>query len=192
MSLKRVSQRVRALHDQVGMAGIETAVSRIAGPAGSLHVDDGGWGGVPVALLHSFAGSTRHWASQLDHLRDDRRAIAFDLRGHGESDAPSDGDYTAEALARDVAAVVDTLKLKRVVLVGHSMGGSAAIAYANAHPDRVAGRAGRDARTHAARAGAADNRRHRSQLRHGDAEVLDKLGPTRSQTSATKSPKKRG
>jgi pimeloyl-ACP methyl ester carboxylesterase len=124
----------------MGMATIENAtVSRLAGPAGSLHVDDGGRGGVPVVFLHSFAGSTRHWAKQLDHLREDRRALAIDLRGHGESDAPSDGNYTADALAQDVAAIVDTLGLKRFVLVGHSMGGSAAIAYAAAHPDRVAG-----------------------------------------------------
>ena len=177
----------------MGMAGIETAISRIAGPAGSLHVDDGGWGGVPVVLLHSFAGSTRHWASQLDHLRDDRRAIAFDLRGHGESDAPSDGDYTAEALALDVAAVVDTLKLKRFVLVGHSMGGSAAIAYANAHPDRVAGLvlAGTPGRTPPEQAqqtiAAIEANYDTVMQRSGQAP-----GQRRSQTSATKSPKKRG
>jgi pimeloyl-ACP methyl ester carboxylesterase len=44
-----------------------------------------------------------------------------------------------DSLARDVAAVVDSLGLERFVLVGHSMGGAAAVAYAGAHPDRVAG-----------------------------------------------------
>ena len=42
-------------------------------------------------------------------------------------------------MAGDVAAVVDTLKLDRFVLVGHSMGGGVALTYAGAHPDRVAG-----------------------------------------------------
>ena len=112
---------------------------RIAGPAGTLVVDDGGRGGVPVVFLHSYAGSRAHWSGQLAHLRKTRRAIAIDLRGHGESSAPADRAYSSSALAADVGAVVDALHLDRFVLVGHSMGGSAAIAYAGANPQRVAG-----------------------------------------------------
>ena len=104
-----------------------------------LHVDDGGAGGMPVVFIHSFAGSSAHWSAQLTHLRHNRRAIALDLRGHGKSALPRDGDYAIVSLASDVAAVVDRLKLKRFVLVGHSMGGAVAIAYAGARPDRVAG-----------------------------------------------------
>ena len=114
-------------------------VRRIAGPAGTLVVDDGGRGSIPVVFLHSYAGSKAHWSAQLAHLRKTRRAIAIDLRGHGESAAPPDNAYSSTALAADVAAVVDALRLDRFVLVGHSMGGSAAIAYAGAHPQRVAG-----------------------------------------------------
>ncbi|HEX7336970.1 MAG TPA: alpha/beta fold hydrolase [Gemmatimonadales bacterium] len=113
--------------------------TRITGPAGSLHVDDGGRGALPVVLVHSLAGNTTQWAAQLQHLRPHRRAVALDLRGHGRSEPPRDGDYTIAAMAGDVAAVVDTLKLDRFVLVGHSMGGGVALIYAGAHPDRVAG-----------------------------------------------------
>jgi pimeloyl-ACP methyl ester carboxylesterase len=112
---------------------------RIAGPAGTLHVDDGGDGGIPVVLIHSFGGSTAQWAAQLDHLRRTRRAIAFDLRGHGRSDAPAGGNYAVESLAADTGAVLDALSLSRVVLVGHSLGAATAIEYAGSHPDRVAG-----------------------------------------------------
>jgi pimeloyl-ACP methyl ester carboxylesterase len=114
-------------------------VTEIMGPAGRLHVDDDGTGGVPVVFIHSFAGSGEHWASQLDHLRPGRRAVAFDLRGHGRSDARADADVAIEDLGDDVATVVDGLDLGRIVLVGHSIGGLAAIAYASEHPERVAG-----------------------------------------------------
>jgi pimeloyl-ACP methyl ester carboxylesterase len=106
----------------------------IAGPAGMLFVDDGGEGGIPVALIHSFGGSTAQWAAQLEHLRRTRRAIAFDLRGHGRSDAPADGDYAVASLAADTGAVLDALSLSRVVLVGHSLGAATAIEYAGSHP----------------------------------------------------------
>ncbi|MEZ0309083.1 MAG: alpha/beta fold hydrolase, partial [Ramlibacter sp.] len=111
----------------------------VTGPAGEIFVDDGGSGGLVVLFVHSFAGDARHWRAQLQHVRLRRRAIAIDLRGHGRSDAPASGDYSVPALAEDIAAVTDALGLKRFVLVGHSMGGAAATAYAGKHPDRLAG-----------------------------------------------------
>jgi pimeloyl-ACP methyl ester carboxylesterase len=113
--------------------------TRITGPAGFLQVDDGGRGALPVVLVHSLAGNTNQWAAQLQHLRPNRRAVALDVRGHGRSEPPKDGKYTIAAMAGDVAAVVDTLKLERFVLLGHSMGGGVALTYAGAHPERVAG-----------------------------------------------------
>jgi pimeloyl-ACP methyl ester carboxylesterase len=112
---------------------------RIAGPAGSLRVDDGGKGGLAVVFLHGFAGSADHWSSQLAHLRPNRRAMALDLRGHGQSDPPAGNNYAIDSVAGDLAAVVDSLGLQRFVLVGHSMGNPTALAYAARHPDRVAG-----------------------------------------------------
>ena len=111
----------------------------ITGPAGEIFVDDGGSGGLPVLFVHSFAGDARHWRAQLKHVRLRRRAIAMELRGHGHSQAPASGDYRVPALAEDIAAVADSLKLQRFVLVGHSMGGAAAAAYAGKHPERLAG-----------------------------------------------------
>lgn len=111
----------------------------VAGPAGLLAVDDGGRGGLPVVFAHSTAGSSAHWAHQLTHLRPTRRAVAFDLRGHGRSESPSDDDYSISSMAADVHAVVDALRIPRFVLVGHSLGGGVALTYAGAHPDRIAG-----------------------------------------------------
>jgi len=106
----------------------------------ALHADDGGAGdGVPVVLLHSLAGDARQWEAQLAHLRTTRRAVALDWRGHGRSPAAPDGGWRVEDMAEDVAAAADRLGLERFVLVGHSAGGAVAIAFAGAHPERVAG-----------------------------------------------------
>jgi pimeloyl-ACP methyl ester carboxylesterase len=111
----------------------------VKGPAGRLRVDDGGQGGIPVLFVHGLAGSRGVWAGQLSHVRATRRAAAFDLRGHGESDPPADGDYTVAAMAADVAAAADGLGLQRFVLVGHSWAGPICACYAAGHPERVAG-----------------------------------------------------
>jgi pimeloyl-ACP methyl ester carboxylesterase len=111
----------------------------IKGAAGNLFVSDGGAGGIPVVFIHAFGGSTQQWENQLEHLRSNRRAIAFDLRGHGHSETPANNDYDVELLANDIAAVVNGLKLDSFILVGHSMGGSAAIAYASKHQEKVRG-----------------------------------------------------
>lgn len=112
----------------------------IDGPVGQLNVDDGGADpGVPVLLVHAYAGSAAHWRAQLSHLRPHRRAVAMDLRGHGQSDPSPAGEYGVPALALDIGAVANALNLSRFVLVGHSLGGAAAAAYAGQQPGRVAG-----------------------------------------------------
>ena len=113
--------------------------SDIRGLAGRLRLDDGGRGGVPAVFVHAFGGNLSHWSAQLGHLRPNRRAVAFDLRGHGGSQAPGDRDYAVDSLAEDIGAVADALALTRFVLIGHSLGAAAAIAFACNHPDRVAG-----------------------------------------------------
>jgi len=111
----------------------------VPGPTGSLQVDDAGQGRSAVLFVHSLAGNIGHWADALERCRTDHRAVAFDLRGHGGSAPPSGRDaFAIEALAVDVAAVADGCGLERFVLVGHSLGGGVALAYAGAYPERVA------------------------------------------------------
>jgi pimeloyl-ACP methyl ester carboxylesterase len=112
---------------------------QVVGPAGTLNVDDGGSGGLPVVFVHSSGGNTTHWSAQVTHLRKTRRALALDLRGHGLSQPPKDGDYRLASQSGDIEAVVNKVGIRKFVLVGHSMGGSVAIVYAGLHPDRVAG-----------------------------------------------------
>lgn len=111
----------------------------IDGGAGRLRVSDGGSAGTPVLFVHGLGCRIDCWRAQLDHLRPSRRAVAYDQRGHGDSDRARDGVYTIEALADDLEAVVDALGLERFFLVGHSMAGQVLTAYAARHPEKMAG-----------------------------------------------------
>lgn len=100
----------------------------IRGEAGQVHVIDlreespEPSGAVPVVFVHGMVGYIGFWNAALAACADRRRAVAIDLRGHGSSEAPEDGDYSVEACASDVLAVLDALSIEQVVLVGHSYG----------------------------------------------------------------------
>jgi pimeloyl-ACP methyl ester carboxylesterase len=115
----------------------ETMIDGLAGPVRAL--EDGSGDGVPVLFIHSFAGSSAQWSPQLKHASQTRRAVAIDLHGHGRSDASTGAPYDVGSFADDIAAAAEGLDLERFVLVGHSLGGAAAISYAADYPQRVAG-----------------------------------------------------
>jgi 3-oxoadipate enol-lactonase len=101
--------------------------------------DDSGGAGVPVVLLHGFPLDRTVWDEQLPALAEaGARAIRVDLRGCGESE-PSEGPALMEALAGDVAGVLDALQIERAALVGHSIGGYVALAFFRMYEERVAG-----------------------------------------------------
>jgi pimeloyl-ACP methyl ester carboxylesterase len=94
--------------------------------------------GSPVVLLHGLACGKRMWFHQSRALRHRFRVIAYDQRGHGETDAPADAaDYSAAHLARDLVGVLDALKIERAAVVGFSLGGGPALALAASKPERV-------------------------------------------------------
>jgi pimeloyl-ACP methyl ester carboxylesterase len=94
--------------------------------------------GSPVVLLHGLACGKRMWFHQIRALRNRFRVIAYDQRGHGRTDAPSDAsEYSAEHLARDLVSVLDALKIERAAIVGFSLGGGPALALAASKPERV-------------------------------------------------------
>jgi pimeloyl-ACP methyl ester carboxylesterase len=112
----------------------------LGGPQGQLVADDRGAGAAPpIVFVHSDLGTRQHWSAAIAHVSAKRRAAALDLRGHGESAAPEDGDLSYEGRAADIGALVDVLSAKQVVLVAHSGGAIAALTYAAEHPSRVAG-----------------------------------------------------
>jgi pimeloyl-ACP methyl ester carboxylesterase len=90
-----------------------------------------------LLLLHGLAGTGGQWEPQAAALAPLCRVLALDLRGHGRSSRPPDGDYRIATHAGDVLAVADALGLERFLLVGHSFGASVAIEVAATRPDRV-------------------------------------------------------
>jgi pyruvate dehydrogenase E2 component (dihydrolipoyllysine-residue acetyltransferase) len=93
--------------------------------------------GDPVVLLHGFGGDLNNWLFNTDKLAERRRVVALDLPGHGES-AKDVGVGDLDAFAEVLGGFLDAVGTGRAHLVGHSMGGAVALAYALAHPDRVA------------------------------------------------------
>ena len=92
----------------------------------------------PLVFLHGITGHARTWDDEVAVLAGRFRVLALDQRGHGDSDPAPGGDYTVESLAGDLAAFADTLGLARASLVGLSLGGRVAIAFAARWPERVA------------------------------------------------------
>jgi pimeloyl-ACP methyl ester carboxylesterase len=98
--------------------------------------------GPPIVLCHGITATRRsvvHGSRRLE--RDGHSVIAYDARGHGESDpAPEGGSYDYPELVGDLEALVaEEVGENRFVLAGHSMGAHTAVAYALRHPERVAG-----------------------------------------------------
>ncbi|HOX42272.1 MAG TPA: alpha/beta hydrolase [Myxococcota bacterium] len=103
-----------------------------------LHVEERGFGELPVVFLPGYLSSTDAWYGVLERLGPDTRALAVDLPGAGYSDHPLDVPYTAPWFADQLASLLDALCIPRAVVVGHSLGGSIALHLAARHTARVA------------------------------------------------------
>ncbi|HVM53896.1 MAG TPA: alpha/beta hydrolase [Acidimicrobiales bacterium] len=157
--------------------------SRVDGTTGPL-----------VVLTHGWGDTSATWDRQVAALHPRARVVTWDLRGHGRSPAPDDPEaYSREVALADLEALVGA---GPAVLVGHSFGGQLSIAFAQRHPERVAGMGligtgpgYRDPDARAAwnrdveRRAAAEERRGRRALAHAirgfvaqhDAAVMDAL-----------------
>ncbi len=94
--------------------------------------------GTPLVLLHGFTGNAARWAPFAAAAQRRFRTIAVDLLGHGESDAPADpARYAMKEVVEDLATLLDEFGVERGALVGYSMGGRVALAFAIDHPERV-------------------------------------------------------
>jgi pimeloyl-ACP methyl ester carboxylesterase len=106
----------------------------------TLSYHERGRGGRNVALLHGFPLDSRMWEAQLAALGDAPggcRVVAPDLRGFGQS--KSETPFTIESLADDVHALLSAVGALPTVLVGLSMGGYVALAYAKKYPKDLRG-----------------------------------------------------
>lgn len=92
----------------------------------------------PLVFCYGLVCSSLHWTYQIDLLRQRYRCIWWDYRAHHQSDTPADlRSLTIESFARDLAAVLDHLRIPRAPLLGHSMGVSVLLKFAQLYPERV-------------------------------------------------------
>lgn len=95
--------------------------------------------GDPLVMLHGLGGTKASFLPTVAALSDRYRTIAVDLPGFGDSGKPLGASYDPAFFSGSIIALLDELGLERVHLLGHSMGGRAALEVAFDHPDRIAG-----------------------------------------------------
>ena len=103
------------------------------------YLDWGTNGRPPVVFLHGGGLNAHTWDLLCASLRLERHCLALDQRGHGESEWSPQMDYPTESHVGDVEAVRQALELQRFVLVGMSLGGANALAWAGTHSRLLAG-----------------------------------------------------
>lgn len=104
-----------------------------------VHGGGGDAGALPLLLSHGYGASAAMWSKNVAALSAGRRVIAWDSRGHGDSDSPAEpARYTQQASLDDIAAILDACGIEQAALGGHSLGGYLSLAFRLAHPDRVA------------------------------------------------------
>jgi len=106
-----------------------------------VHWESYGHGSPAILLLPAWSiVHSRQWKAVIPYLARHLRVIAFDPRGNGLSDRPVDpAAYSEQEFVADAVAVLDAAGEATAVAVGHSKGGTRALMFAAAHPDRVAG-----------------------------------------------------
>ncbi|MFJ1259549.1 3-oxoadipate enol-lactonase [Cupriavidus sp. CuC1] len=102
----------------------------------SLHVRIDGGDGPWVVLAHALGANHTLWDATARHLAPRYRVLRYDLRGHGQSDAPI-GAYSMIRLADDVACLMDALEVPAAHFVGVSVGGMIGQTAAVRHPERL-------------------------------------------------------
>lgn len=99
------------------------------------YVEAGNPSAPPVVFVHGFPFSHAMWDPQMEAVSRTHRAIAYDVRGHGES-LVGDGQYTIEGHVDDLIGLLDHLGIPQTVIVGLSMGGYITLRALERHPDR--------------------------------------------------------
>jgi len=99
------------------------------------YIDEGPDNSPTIILIHGFPLNKLMWEKQIEMLKEDFRVIAYDIRGHGNTDAGND-NFSIELFVNDLLGLMDALKIDRTILCGFSMGGYIALNAIEAYPER--------------------------------------------------------
>ncbi len=113
---------------------------RVSGANGlSLQLLEWSQDGPALLFLHGFDNDAHVWDEFAPAFAPYYRTLALDQRGHGDSDWDPENRYDHETMAQDVEHVLDALGIKRVALIGHSLGGRVSMRFAGRNPERLSG-----------------------------------------------------
>ena len=140
------SEQIEHLKLSAKFAGLELAEPvlpeshhTVVGRMRFHYLDWGNKGRPPILLLHGGGLNAHTWDLVCLMLRDSFHCVALDQRGHGDSEWEPTANYSFQSQVDDVAGFVEKLKLHRPLVVGHSMGGFAAMGYAIEYAATMAG-----------------------------------------------------
>jgi len=101
------------------------------------YVDWGNEGAPPLLLVHGGRDHCRNWDWVAQALRNDYHIIAPDLRGHGDSEWVSTGNYVITDYVYDIAQLIHQKQMAPLTIIGHSLGGMITLQYAGIYADSV-------------------------------------------------------
>ena len=94
--------------------------------------------GAAIVLIHGFLENSNMWKNCIAELSKRNRVIAVDLLGHGGSDSLG-YVHSMDLFAESIEAVLKYLRIRKCILIGHSLGGYVALAFAEKHPQKTKG-----------------------------------------------------
>lgn len=102
------------------------------------YLEEGTPTGFPLIFIHGFPFNKWMWEKQLHVIKENYRLMAYDVRGHGETQAGTP-EFTISQFGDDLIALMDALHIEKAIVAGLSMGGYIALNAVQKHPDRFAG-----------------------------------------------------
>ncbi|OFX38433.1 MAG: hypothetical protein A2X04_14705 [Bacteroidetes bacterium GWF2_41_9] len=98
------------------------------------YIDEGPTNSPTIIFIHGFPLNKSMWGKQIEILKENYRVIAYDIRGHGNTDAGSDS-FSIELFVNDLLSMMDALMIKKPILCGFSMGGYIALNAIENYPE---------------------------------------------------------
>lgn len=104
----------------------EKSLTIIANNYTVSYIDEGLSNAPTIIFIHGFPLNKLMWNKQIEVLKEKYRVIAYDIRGHGNSDI-GDNEFSIELFVKDLLSLMDVLKIEKTILCGFSMGGYIAL-----------------------------------------------------------------
>jgi pimeloyl-ACP methyl ester carboxylesterase len=99
------------------------------------YIDEGKGNSQVIIFIHGFPLNKLMWKKQIEMIKENYRVIAYDIRGHGNTD-PGNDNFSIELFVNDLLSLMDALKIEKTILCGFSLGGYIALSAIENYPER--------------------------------------------------------